>query len=218
MTTSCSNTPDAPPASRQTSSKHPCNREDAKASDGTSNGPKIATIGDWSDIKDPTEYWQELLDSSSAPAIREPNPFTQETIFGKGNTLHELAKPVKKFVTPRRNTAVSVKEWIKTFTRCLEEEELFVDEDTATLRHLIIRLVWTDPTVAFDSGRWINQELISATDTNAWVAVYQMFGCPWKNRNKWFPDNHDETKNQKPKKDITNYFTPTKEKTTFLFS
>ena len=45
------------------------------------------------------------------------------------------------------------------------------------------------------------------------MAVYQMMGCPWKNRDQWFPDNHDETKNQKPKKDITNYFTPTKEKT-----
>ena len=38
-----------------------------------------------------------------------------------------------------------------------------------------------------------------------------MFGCPWKNRNKWFPDNQDE-KNPKPKKDITNYFSP-KDKT-----
>ena len=114
-------------------------------------------------------------------------------------------------MTPKRNTAVSVKEWTKTFTRCLEEEELFDDEDAATLRHLIIRLVWTDPTVAFDSGRWINQELILATDTNAWVAVHQMFGCPWKNRNKWFPDNQDE-KNPKPKKNITNYFSP-KDKT-----
>ena len=40
-----------------------------------------------------------------------------------------------------------------------------------------------------------------------------MMGCPWKNRDTWFPDKHDKTKNQKPKKDITNYFTPRKEKT-----
>ena len=155
MTTSRSNTPNAPPALRQSSSKHPCNREDAKASGGTTNGPKIMMIGDWEAINGPTEYWHELVNSSSN--IGEPRPFTQDTIFGEGDTLHDLAKAVTKFVPPKRNTAVSVKDWTTTFTRCLEEGELFDDPHATTLRHLLIRLVWMDPTVAFDSGRWANQ-------------------------------------------------------------
>ena len=57
---------------------------------------------------------------------------------------------------------------------------------------------------AFDDGRWTNQELIMATDTNAWVAVYQLLGLPWKDRSKSFPT---ETTTKKTTQ-IKDFFNP----------
>ena len=136
------------------------------------------TIGDWEAINGPTEYWHELVTSSS-DIWRAETLHPRHYLRGRRYS----SRPCKgrhEVRTPKRNTAVSAKDWATIFTRCLEEGELLDDPYATTLCHLLIRLVWTDPTVAFDSGRWANQKLLVATDTNAWMAVYQMMGCPWK--------------------------------------
>ena len=187
MTKTRSSSNPAPPALRPTPSKHPRGREEAKGANPTSNGTKIATLGNWTTINETTDYWRELL--ASTPDIGKPTPFTPDTIFGEGDTLHDLCKHVKKFVTLKRNTPVSVDEWTEVITNCIEDEKLWDDEHAEKIRSLALKLAWTDPTIVFDSGRWINKELIVATDTNAWMASYQLFGAPWKNRANWFPDS-----------------------------
>ena len=198
MTKTRSNPAGNPPASRPPTSKHPRARDISKNVDATENEPKIATIAGktWTSIADATDYWQNLVEV--CPAVTKPCPFTEKDIFGEGETLHELAKAVKTFVTPKRNAPVSSEDWNDVFIRCFEEENLSKNAHADKLRTLAVRLAWTDPTSAFDAGRWRNQELMVATDTNAWLAAYELFGSPWKNRNDWFSG--------KKTKQITDFF------------
>ena len=187
MTKTRSNAAGNPPASLPPNSKHPRARDTSKNVESTKNASKIDTIAGktWQTIADPTDHWHTLLEAM--PEASTPSPFTTKDIFGEGETLHEMAKAVKTFVTPKRNTPVSSKDWETVFVRCFDEEKLFDNPHAEKLRNLAIKLAWTDPTSAFDNGRWHNQELIAATDTNAWHAAYNLFGSPWKNRNDWFP-------------------------------
>ena len=186
MTKTRSNAAGNAPASLPPTSKHSRARDTSKSVETTTIAPKIDTIGGktWQTIAEPTHHWHALLDVM--PEASEPSPFTEKDIFGEGETLHEMAKAVKTFVTPKRNTPVSSKDWENVFVRCFEEEKLFTNAHAEKLRNLAVKLAWTDPTTAFDNGRWRNQELIAATDTNAWHAAYKLFGSPWKNRNDWF--------------------------------
>ena len=204
---SCSTDPPAPPVQRPTSSKHPRGHEETKGANPTSNGTKTATLGNFTTINESTPYWRELL--ASTPDVGKPTPFTPDTIFGEGDTLHDLCKHVKKFVTVKRNTPVSVDGWTNVITKCIEDEALWNYEHAGMIRRLVaLKLAWTDPTIAFDSERWLNQELIVATDTNAWMASYQLFGAPWKNRINWFPET---TKTKSTTSQITNFFTSSKD-------
>ena len=70
------------------------------------------------------------------------------------------------------------------------------------LCNLAIKLDWTNPTITFDNGRWPNQELIAATNTNAWHIAYELFSSPWKNCDDLFPGKKSDQ--------ITGFFSTTK--------
>ena len=51
-------------------------------------------------------------------------------------------------------------------------------------RKLAVKLALSDPLVMFEGakGFWDNGALIDSKVTSAWLAAYQWFGAPWKNR------------------------------------
>ena len=192
MTTTRSSASAGSPATRSSTSKHPRNREETKGGNAKPNGPKIVTIAPtmWkAPIADVQAYWREITEAIPEAAI--PFPFSADSIYGEGETAHELARAAKTLYTPKRNQATPPKQWTAVFQRCFSSTELIEDVNAICVRRLFIKFAWSDPTVIFDQGHWANRELIASDITNAWFATYQLCGAPWRNRSHWFESPAD---------------------------
>ena len=88
----------------------------------TTNASKINTIArkTWQIITEPTDQWHALF--NVMPEASKLSPFTEKDIFSEGEMLHDMAKAVKTFIMPKRDTPVSAKDWGEMLICCFEEE------------------------------------------------------------------------------------------------
>ena len=141
--------------SRMTPLKHQRLHKDFKgvnaANKGVNKVPNDQNV--WTTmIRGPSEYWNNLV--ASNPDAKIPIPFTQDTVFGEGDTLHDLAKAAKAFFKPKQNVATTVEEWTTIFHECFDNPNLALNDNATMIRRLAVTLAWSDPTSIFDKGRW----------------------------------------------------------------
>ena len=74
----------------------------------------------WQIITEPTDQWHALF--NVMPEASKLSPFTKKDIFSEGEMLHDMAKAVKTFIMPKRDTPVSAKDWGEMLICCFEEE------------------------------------------------------------------------------------------------
>ena len=121
--------------------KHQRLRDDIKgvnaANKDANKVPNIQNV--WTTaIRGPSEYWINLVNSN--PDAKKPIPFTQDTVFGEGDTLHDLAKAAKAFFKPKRNVATTVEEWSTIFNECFDNPELALNDNATMIRRLAVKL------------------------------------------------------------------------------
>jgi hypothetical protein len=78
-----------------------------------------------------------------------------------------------------------VEEWEAFFTRAFKDIYFKTSPDGPGVRKVAFRLMWTDPHRLFDSYMWHEQCLRDRNDTQAWTAIYKMFGAKWKTKSNY---------------------------------
>ena len=150
-------------------------------SDDNDNDDDLRAI--WlQEIKDPTEYWTNYTEFPNATAFE---------LNDNNNKIQEHMMAVYSFVEDR--DLITVRDWAQIFADVFGSDPS--DRDNATeVRFFTTCMALSDLVTLFGTDKWQNGQLRPDNVTNHWIAVYTLFGAPWKNRQQWFTTSpQDET-------------------------
>jgi hypothetical protein len=133
------------------------------------------------EIDDASLHWEDTIE------FRDLTPFSQDEMFGEGNSIHDLMKARRAFQAIGKVSLTTIAEWTTIIVEVHGQSPRDIEKATP-LRYLFTRLALTDPIKLFYPTDWHENALKPVMDSaTCWIACYLWFGAPWKDRDHWFP-------------------------------